>query len=362
LRSARTEARHKWLTEGTPTRTFPTTGVGGCGRAARKFALISLATACTARAGLARADAHSEPRELLAPEFALPAVWTGDLDGIVERRILRVLTSFSTTTYFLDGLTQRGIAYKMPKAFEEFLNEELQASEALPIRVQIIPVDRDTLLPALAEGHADIAAANLTVTPERLESVDFSEPFFTKAREIVATGPDAPKLSDIDSLAGQTLHLRPSSSYRESVETLNAQLEQRQLPQISLVPADPHLEEEALLEMVAARALPWLVVDEHKSLLWVGIIPGLVLRSDLVLRDRGSIAVALCKNTPQLMAIVNRFVETAQVGSEYGNIVTKRYFAEASGSRTLLRPRISNASRSPRASSSATVRSTTSIG
>lgn len=310
------------------TQTARRTGAASFGRSATQLVLVLLATACMAIAGVASADEHPEPRELLAPEFALPAVWTGDLDGIAERRILRVLTTFSKTSYFLDGLTQRGLAYEMLKAFEAFMNEELDTPEALPIRVQIIPVDRDTLLPALAEGHADIATANLTITPERLGSVDFSDPFFTEAREIVVTGPDAPELASLDDLAGRTLHLRPSSSYWASVEKLNAAFAERQLPPVSLVPVDPYLEDEDLLEMVAAGALPWLVVDEHKADLWVDIIPGLVLRDDLVLREGGSIAAALRKNTPELLGLLNRFVETAKAGTEYGNIMAKRYYAD----------------------------------
>jgi hypothetical protein len=33
--------------------------------------------------------------------------WTGDFDGMVERRKIRVLVPYSKTFYFLDGLTAR---------------------------------------------------------------------------------------------------------------------------------------------------------------------------------------------------------------------------------------------------------------
>ena len=44
----------------------------------------------------------------------------------------------------------------------------------LKVRVVFIPVRRDQLLPALAAGKGDIAAANLTITPERQKLVDFT--------------------------------------------------------------------------------------------------------------------------------------------------------------------------------------------
>src|SRR5580765_981204 len=35
--------------------------------------------------------------------------WTGDLDGMIQRRLIRVLTTYSKTTFFLDKGTQLGL-------------------------------------------------------------------------------------------------------------------------------------------------------------------------------------------------------------------------------------------------------------
>ncbi len=107
--------------------------------------------------------------------------WTGDLDGMIERRVIRVLTVNSKTFYFLDKGVQRGIAVESFRLFEEELNKKLGAEKKLKhknlkVRVVFIPVRRDQLLPALAAGKGDIAAANLTITPERQKLVDFTAP------------------------------------------------------------------------------------------------------------------------------------------------------------------------------------------
>jgi hypothetical protein len=39
--------------------------------------------------------------------------WTGDLDGMVERRQVRILVVPSRTSYFVDKGTQRGISYDL---------------------------------------------------------------------------------------------------------------------------------------------------------------------------------------------------------------------------------------------------------
>ena len=106
------------------------------------------------------------------------AAWTGDLDGMIERRVIRVLTVNSKTIYFVDKGVLRGTAVDYGRLFEEELNKKLAAEKKLKnknlkVRVVFIPVQRDQLLPALAAGKGDIAAAGLTITPERRKQCRF---------------------------------------------------------------------------------------------------------------------------------------------------------------------------------------------
>jgi len=52
----------------------------------------------------------------------------------------------------------------------------------------IIPTPSNDLLSGLREGRGDIAAGNLTITPERKKIVDFSDPFASGAKEIIVAG------------------------------------------------------------------------------------------------------------------------------------------------------------------------------
>ena len=105
----------------------------------------------------------------------------GDLDKMLERRYIRMLVTFSKTNYFLDGPDQHGATYDGAKLFEEFLNKRLQ-SKHIRVQIAFIPVSRDRLFSALAEGRGDIAAANLTITPERQKLADFSSPILSDVR------------------------------------------------------------------------------------------------------------------------------------------------------------------------------------
>src|SRR5262245_66119740 len=61
--------------------------------------------------------------------------WTGDLSGMAERRMIRVLTTYSKTQYFIDRGTPRGTAYDQGKLLEDELNKA-PAGGNLKINVQ----------------------------------------------------------------------------------------------------------------------------------------------------------------------------------------------------------------------------------
>jgi membrane-bound lytic murein transglycosylase MltF len=96
----------------------------------------------------ARQSLDIDPAEMQKP-------WTGDLDGMIERRLIRVLTVNSKTFYFHDKGAQRGTVVDFFRVFEEGLNKKLAAEKKLKdknlkVRVVFIPMRRDQLLPGLA--------------------------------------------------------------------------------------------------------------------------------------------------------------------------------------------------------------------
>jgi membrane-bound lytic murein transglycosylase MltF len=254
--------------------------------------------------------------------------WTGDLDGMLERRRIRALVPYSKTFYFLDGATQRGISYEGMKAFEKWLNKELKTKH-LQVHVVMIPTPRDELFSGLVKGRGDIAVGNLTITPERSKIVDFSEPFAKGVREIVIAGQGASALKSLDDLASKEVTVRTSSSYYESLKQLNKEFKKSGKKPIKLVPADEQFEDEDLMEMANAGLISFLVVDEHKAAAWEPVFANLTLYSDLAVRTGGAIGWAFRKNSPKLKEMVNRFANSHKQGSMLFNVITKRYLKDS---------------------------------
>ncbi|WP_319548924.1 lytic transglycosylase F [Desulfogranum marinum] len=270
-------------------------------------------------------------------DLHLAEQWSGDFDGMVERKLIRVLVVHNKMLYFLDQGRQRGVNVDMFDAFKKFINKK-EKSGTVKIKILFLPVQRDQLFTALAEGRGDIVAANLTITPERQKLVDFSNPLLKGVKEIVVAGPGQPELRSIDDLAGKELHLRPSSSYYQHVVTLNRDFEQRGLAPIMIVEASEFLEDSDLLEMVNAGLIPMVIVDDHKARFWAEIFEKVILYHDIAVNEGGEIAWAFRNDSPKLAAVINEFVQQHRKGSLLGNIIFKRYLKDNKWARNALDP------------------------
>lgn len=253
--------------------------------------------------------------------------WIGDLPDMAPRRTVRLLTVYEPQFFGFDGRRQVGLIAEAGAALEKFLNERLDR-QRLKVNVVILPVSRDMLIPFLEQGRGDIAAAGLTITPERLERVDFANPFATGVSEIVVTGPGVEAPARIEDLGSLELHVRPSSSFWESIRALDERLRTAGERPLDVVAANEFLSTDDLLEMVSAGHIPATVVDAYQAEFWSKIIPGLQLHPNLAVRTDGSIAWAIRKQSPVLKDALDDFVRTNRQGTLTGNILIRRYTRE----------------------------------
>lgn len=220
-----------------------------------------------------------------------PAVAFGDLEEIAARGTLRLARQrwdgFET-------LPRQGL----PAESYFTLAEEFAARRELDVEWRVLD-GFDELMPAVRDGLADVAVANITVTEARTRDVAFTTPL-TRTREWVVGRP-APDgaTSDLADLAGRTFGIPAGTAYVESVA--------RHLPDASVVelPAgtDPHEVFEGLeagrfdatvMDAVAAR--PMVAASERVER--VGVLP-----------DARDLAWAVRRENPDLLAALDAFLE-----------------------------------------------------
>ncbi len=270
----------------------------------------------------------------------LAKTWTGDLDGMIDRRAIRVLITPTRTQYWIDKGQQTGVEYELLQAFEGWINKKYRAKRHVNIHVVFIPTSRADLIPGLQKGWGDVAAGVLTVTPERLAQVDYGGPLYRNLKEVPVTGPRSPAIATLDDLAGKKVVVRSSSSYWTHLEELNRRFAAEGKPPIVLQAAPEDLADDDLMELANAGLIGVTVVDRYAARLWSKIFPRIVVHDSVFVHDGGDVGWMIRKDSPLLKTDIDEFARSHGQGTLLGNTLLKKY----TGSTRFLRDAMSSSS------------------
>ena len=106
----------------------------------------------------------SQIRSQARAVIAAPAL--GDWDAISKRRIIRLLTPYNRTHYFIDKGVPRGLVHDAGIKLEDEINRRLRTTNATRIHVVVVPTARDQLFQALSQGLGDVIAPGIPIRPE----------------------------------------------------------------------------------------------------------------------------------------------------------------------------------------------------
>jgi membrane-bound lytic murein transglycosylase F len=168
--------------------------------------------------------------------------------GAVQRSgELVVLTRNSPTTYYEGPDGPTGFEYDLAHAFARHLGVELRMKT----------VDRFAdILPMIARGQADFAAAGLTITALRAEQVRFSPHYQIIRQQVVHHAKTAPP-ANVKGLVGRHIEVIAGTSYIERLEQLKTQH-----PRLAWVTVD-NMETEELLLQVQEGLIEFTVSDSN---------------------------------------------------------------------------------------------------
>ena len=253
--------------------------------------------------------------------------FTGDLDGMVKRRVIRVLVVSDRTYIFFDGIQMRGIMYDVFREFEAGLNRKLKTGNAA-VALLFVPVDRDDVMKALADGRGDIVGKPVAITDEWKKYVDFSDPVRDKINYIVVTGPKSPTIAKLEDLSGKEVYVHKLSAFYLAIQKLNERFKGEGRPPVIVKEADTNLAEDDVLEMLNAGLIGLTVARDVYADFWSKVYTDIQPRKDIVVASGESTGFAVRKNTPQLVAALNDFVKDHRVGTTYGNMVLNKYLKD----------------------------------
>lgn len=276
---------------------------------------IALLAGCSSEPGSEKVSENSLPVTVEEPVEK-------DLAEIRQNGVLRMITSYSSNSYFLYKGIQVGFEYELLK---EFTKENDLALEVVIVGPDESPYD------LLNSGEGDIIAANYTITPERRQVVKFTRPYNLVDQLVVVSDDLGVEPESISELEGIAISVRRNSSYYVRLQ----ELKNEGFPiNINVIPED--MDTESVLFQVADGAFEATVADDNifdaASKYMNGLVKGpLIAESD-------TIAWAIRKNAPDLEHHLNRFLYKHFRFDENGvpkrsaflNILRKKYFDSGS--------------------------------
>ncbi|PKD43542.1 transglycosylase SLT domain-containing protein [Rhodohalobacter barkolensis] len=247
-----------------------------------------------------------------------------DLAEIKESGVLRMITYYSSNTYFLNQGIEVGFEYELVK---EFARENDLALEVVIVGADENPFD------LLNSGQGDLIAANYTITPERRDIVRFTRPYNLVDQMLVfsSQAPEQPQTLEELSGSGISVSVRRNSSYFSRLQDL---IDEGYEIDINIMP--DAIDTEAALMQVGEGELMATVADDNMfdaaNRYMDGLFPGPKIA------ERDTIAWAIRQNAPDLESTMNRFLykhfrftddRENPRRSTFLNILRKRYFEES---------------------------------
>ncbi len=256
---------------------------------------------------LASACGGSKPSTSTTDEITV-----NDFDSIRQRGELRVLTLYSSTSYFLYRGEEMGYEYERIKQFADHYG----------LKTSVVVADNiKHLTEMLQQGKGDIIAYEMPIIGDaKNEWLYCGAENITHQVLIQPRKPKSEMVSDVVDLIGKDIYVEPGSKYEERLKNLNEELGGG--IHIHHIAKDTVVTEE-LIEMVSAGEIPYTLADNNLAQLNRTYYPNIDIHLKVSFPQRASWAVR--KDSPALAEAVNQWINESKAKPSYRSI-SRRYF------------------------------------
>lgn len=278
----------------------------------KKVLSIMLCVAMTAAvmAGCGAKEEAAAPAETEAPaeeneeaEAPVEEETEAPAEEAAEGGVLIMGTNAEFPPYeFYDGQEIVGIDAEMAAAVAEKLGMELQIED----------MAFDSLIAALSSGKVDMVAAGMTVTEERLASVNFTDTYATGVQVIIVT--EDSEIAGADDLTGKTIGVQLGTTgdiFAGDVEGATIERYNKGMEAV---------------QALSQGKIDAVIIDNEPAKVFVSEVEGLkILEEAFVTEDY---AVAIAKDNEELLEKVNAALAELKEDGTLQSIVDKYITAE----------------------------------
>lgn len=246
-----------------------------------------------------------------------------DWEEIKSSGKLIALVDNSTTSYFIYRGQPLGFEYELLNWFAQENNLELEIA---------LISDLDSVFQKLNNGKGDIIAANLTVTKQRQELVNYTEPHLSTRQVLIQKLPEnywqltADKINsqlikDPIELSNKNVWVRRNSSFYDRLVSLSNEIGN----EIHIIEADGKLQTEDLIRLVAEGEIDYTVADENVAKTNKKYYPNIDIETPISFTQ--NIAWAINKQATGLQTVLNKWILEKKKTTSYHTIYLKYFMA-----------------------------------
>ncbi len=287
----------------------------------REIFVVGLFSISVSLYGCKNKESQNSDQNLVAGTVTVTKPIHRDFDAIKKSGVIRLITRYNSSSYFLHKGVERGFEY-------EFLSE-FAKEHGLSVEVAIIQ-NGQSAIDMLNSGEGDVIAANYVATPARKKYVDFTQPYNLVNQVIVlpeswSNRPDS-TLADLGDI---TISVRHNSSYYQTLKRLQSEGYTFKIDTVS-----EDWDTEALMYGVEQGQFEATVSDDNLFRAANTYIKGITAGPTIEKDD--TVAWAIRKNSPELKTAMNKFLakhfklrgDQPPKRSEFLNVLRQRYFED----------------------------------
>ena len=186
--------------------------------------------------------------------------------------------------------------------------------DKLDMELVIDNIAFDSIIPAVQSGKADVGVAGMTITEDRLQSIDFTDTY-TTATQVIIVNAEGSSVASVDDLAGKTIGVQLGTTgdiYASDVE--GATVEQYQKG------ADA-------VQALKQNKIDCVIIDSEPAKAFVAANEGLTILPDPF--EEEEYAICISKDNTELKDKINAALAELKADGTIDSIVEKYIGSDA---------------------------------
>lgn len=244
-------------------------------------------------------------------EQAMPS--TKDYPEIKEEGILRVITEYSLSGYFVNGDTISGFQYEMSQAISRESGLEIQT---------LLDMNLENSFEKLNNGECDIIARNIPVTSELKEKYLFTEPIVLNKQVLVQRkleeGKNLKPIRNHLELGGKIIYIPKGSPALQRLENLG-----EEIGDTIYIKEDSLYSDEQLIIMVSSGDIDLAVCDQQIAEASLKDFDNIDIKTDISFTQLQ--AWVLRKDSPILKDSLDKWINQIREKGLYNRIYQRYY-------------------------------------